>query len=690
MEMLLLARLSLSPGNPVSADTLVDELWDEAPPATARKILQKYVSGLRRRLGSDRIRSEHQGYALAIPRGAVDVGRFERLTHGARAARTSGLIGAAERLYEEALKLWRGAPLAGLATARFVIDEIDRLEELKISALEEQMEIGLALGNHRDLAPRLSELVTHHPFRERLWAAFMTALYRSGRQADALAAYRRLHRTMLDELGVEPSRALTELEERILLQDPDLATPEPEHEPRKLPLTYTSFVGRATDISKLSDWIETARLVTLIGPGGSGKTRLALEFARATKAPYPDGRWFVDLASTNDPGEIAATAAAVLGLAPEPGITIDDTLVGFLSDKHLLLILDNCEHLITSAASLANDILRACPSVSLLVTSREPLGLTGEVLFPVGPLPIPDPGEDDGGRLGENPSARLFVDRAQAADPGIRLTHDLAPTVTEICRRLDGIPLAIELAARQLHVVGPHDLRRGLLDELDLLAAPGEPDARHRTMEAAIEWGFRLLDEEQRSMFEALSVFAGSFTAEAVERVCATELAPGSGVRLLTALAGRSMVLREPRDGNARYRLLEPMRAFAVRQASIGGRIDELHRAHAEWVLELFLENDPIVGPDERERLRRLSAEHHHLTAALDWASSAVPELALRLLVAAAGYTQMVVYRFGWADDANLVLASSGDVSPELRAAALAAGALILAENLAAKEAVRS
>ena len=303
----------------------------------------------------------------------------------------------------------------------------------------------------------------------------------------------------------------------------------------------------------------------------------------------------------------------------------------------------------------------------------------GERMFPLGPMPVPAADETNPRRLETIDSVRLFVDRAGAADPGFRMSSEVAPIIAEVCRQLDGIPLAIELAARQLHVLGPQELRRGLLDHLNR-GAPGEPDERHRTMEAAIGWSFRQLNDKQRDLFLALSAFAGSFSCDAAQHVWAMD-DRNAVTHVLADLVGCSMVVRVSDEPEARYRLLEPIRDYATRQAASAGLSHDLRRSHCEWVLAVFNECSPLRGPHEREYLKRLSAEHHHLIAALDWAAAHDAELALRLLVAGVPYTQMVVYRFRWAETASLAIAEDSRIDRSLRAYALAVGSEALAEN---------
>lgn len=680
---LLLARLALSAGTQVTFDELTDALWPGEPPATARKSLQKYVSELRKLLGADSVTTEADGYSLTIDHDSLDIVRFERSLDQARAACGRGQVEEGLRLYDGAEALWRGTPMSEFADIAAIADEVRRLEELHLTAFEERMEAALAVGEDHELVSVLEDFVRKHPLRERSWGALMTALYRAGRQSDALAAYRVLRQILRDELGIEPAPEIGKLEERILIHDPSLA---PTHQRLigNLPAGYTSFVGRGKAIADLTRILGDARLATLVGPGGSGKTRLATELGRGVGVRYPDGVWFVDLAAAGDASQVLSAVSAALRVSAESGSSSEETLRSYLSTKRLLLILDNCEHVVLAVAALSNMVLNATRSVCILATSRESLGLTGEVVYRVDPLEVPHETTRDPDELSRVDSIRLFIERAAAADPDFRFSAEAAPVVAEICRRLEGLPLAVELAARQLHVIGLAELTRGLLDCLDLLAAPGAPVARHRTMQAAIEWSYLLLDEDQRRVFEVASVFPGTFTAEAVAHVSEIVHAePVSAVPILTSLVSRSMVVREVHDDETRYRLLEPNRAYAAERIAAAGSQDALHRAHALWVLDLLLEHPQILGPDERQTLRRLTAERHHLPLAFDWAIEHEPELALQMLVAAREFIGIEEFRVVWGDHLIRAVEAGRDAPRELLAAALANGAHALSDSFA-------
>lgn len=679
---LLLARLAIAAPNPVSTDALVDTIWPDEPPASARKSVQKHVSSLRRALGPETLSTEDQGYSLTLEPDAVDTHRFDHLISRGASARARGDERGAWRLYEEALQLWHGSPMDGLADRPFVADATARLQHQRLTALEDKLEAGLAIGE----APleELRDLVHRHPMRERLRACLMIVLYRSGRQAEALAQYRDLRQTLGTELGIEPSPALADLEERILLQDPHLMHKR-DRRKTNLPSTFTSFVGRDDAIDALAMLLRSARMVTLVGPGGSGKTRLAIRVAEDAVARYADGAWFIDLVAVTSPHLVEPTIAAALQVAIAPNSSVRDQLIDALDGQQTLLIIDNAEHVSNEVAGLVRALMDSTPGVTILTTSRSPLGLTGEVVWPVAPLQTPEDGADTSS-WDSIDAVRLFLDRAEAANPLLVLSPGDAPVVIEICRRLDGLPLAIELAARQLHGLSLAQLSEQLVDRLDVLAAPGEPDVRHRTMDAAIAWSYGLLSDEQRTLLGLISVFPGSFTAAAAcsvaRQVVDAEADPT--LKLLTGLVSQSMI--ELDLATDRFRLLEPIRSYARLKSNDDGHATALPRAYAHWVLELLERHSPILGPDERTSIEVLAQEHHHFPAAHSWAVEHDPELALRLVVAAMDYVAMVVYRFAWAEDMARSIAKARAARSEVRAEALAKCALALAENNADSE----
>ena len=473
-ERALVATLALNVGTPVPPAVLITALWGDDPPATAEKTLQSHVSKLRRHLGTEVIVSEPSGYVLQVDPGSVDAHRFEELLDAGGDALRDGDARTALRLLSECRALWRGEPLTDLADGAFRLGQATRLAELRLLAAERRIEAELVLGHHRETVGELEALVAEHPFREALWGQLMLALYRSGRQADALRRFQRLRRVLADELGIEPSAPIVRLESQILRQDPqlDLQPPPPPH---NLPAVISSFVGRTDDVRQVAKAVGEHRLVTLVGPGGVGKTRLALEAAREVVDSYGDGVWWIDLAAVRDPAAVPLQVATVLGATPAPGTPVLDRLASFVRVRELLLVVDNCEHLTEAVAELVTRVLEAGPDVVVLATSRAPLHLPGEFRRPVEPLELPPP-ETTGRDLALFDSVRLFSDRAfdRAALP---VDVEGLVTVGEICRHLDGIPLAIELAAARFSVLGPTELLERLSHRLDALAGAAH---RHR------------------------------------------------------------------------------------------------------------------------------------------------------------------------------------------------------------------
>ncbi|HEU4425380.1 MAG TPA: BTAD domain-containing putative transcriptional regulator, partial [Pilimelia sp.] len=472
-ELAVLALLVLNAGRVVTAETLIDALWPENPPANPGNALQGRVSKLRRALSAAGLPeafvvTRRPGYLVEIDPEQVDAHRFVRLLGEARrmAERNPG---AASRLYQEALALWRGSALPEFTDQAWARAEATRLEEMRLAATEERFDLELAAGRHTEVVAELEALVAAHPLRERLHGQLMLALYRSGRQANALAAYQRT-RTVLDtELGLDPSVELRQLEQAILRQDPKLAAPaqEPTAVSPPLPGRLTSFIGRSRELDQVAELIAEHRLVTLTGPGGVGKTSVAFEVARAADG-YPDGVWLVRLASVPDGDRLAGAVADALGVRHDGSVLpADDQLLRHLRDGVALLVLDNCEHLADACATLVERLLAFCPGLRLLTTSREPLGCAGEVQYVIVPLDIPPPGAAPT-EVSAYDAVRLFVDRARTALPDFRLDEASAEHVMRICQQLDGIPLAIELAAVRVKTLPVADLASRLHDRFGL------------------------------------------------------------------------------------------------------------------------------------------------------------------------------------------------------------------------------
>ncbi|WP_433508693.1 BTAD domain-containing putative transcriptional regulator [Nonomuraea sp. CA-143628] len=669
---LLLVRLALSAGRIVTIEELAEALWPDEQPADQANALQSLVSRLRRALpDASALALVPGGYRLDA---VTDVGEFDRLT-----ARARGESDPAARagLLRQALALWRGPALGEVATAPFATGYALRLEEARLTAVEDRAEAdltrftrhgagptqgsatrhrtdqaetpqGTAQGEGADselggLLAELGELAARHPLRERLHATHLKALHAAGRRAEALAAYEDVRRTLAAELGADPGPQLREIHLRLLRA-------EPLRRPRtNLRTPLTSFVGRAAEIAQVSARLGHSRLVTLVGPGGAGKTRLATTIAAAllnqaehrgrpangspcedrragpgAEAAYdnrpasPDGDrpptpgaepaypgpgavWLVELAPVSDPADVAQAALAALGrsIVPAGPTAPTDTighLVEALSAGHVLLVLDNCEHLVEAVARLAEELLGRCPRLRVLATSREPLGIVGEVVSPVPPLPA-------------EPAVRLFGDRVAAACPGLVLDQGL---VREVCRRLDGLPLAIELAAARLRALSLHELAVRLDDRFVLLTGGSRTALpRHQTLRAVVAWSWDLLEEPERRLAERLAVFAGGFDLAAAEHL-------GGTLDLVAALLDKSLL--QAADGG-RYRMLETIREYGLERLAGSGEIGPARVRHAAYFLRLAELAEPhLRGREQLTWIARLLAEHDNLLAALRFA----------------------------------------------------------------------
>jgi len=656
-ERALLADLLVHAGRVVSADRLVEDLWGDDPPGNPANTLQGRVSALRRALGTagaGLVVTRPPGYVLEADPGQVDAARFDRLV--GEAGRAAG--DAAAGPLAEALGLWRGPALAEFADQPWAQAEAARLEELRLGAVEALVELRLAAGDHTGLVGELEGLVAEHPTRERLRGQLMVALYRSGRQADALEVYQATRAVLAEELGIDPSPGLQRLQQAILVQDPALEAATPRQQPRhNLPERLTSLVGRSEELREAAKLVEQHRLVTVTGPGGAGKTSLAVELARRLAAGYPDGVWLAELAALRDPALLGEVVAVTLGLGEEPagpGVAppaVTERLASFVADKGLLLVLDNCEHLVEACAGLARRLLQAGPAVRVLATSREVLGVPGEVVWPVPPLAVPGVADPDVARprlstadglapemLAGYDAVRLFVERATAADPGFVLDSTSAPVVAELCRRLDGLPLAIELAAARVRALPPAEQAARLGDRFRLLAGGGRAtDPRQQTLRATIDWSWELLDDADRRLLRRLSVFSGGWTVAAAEAVCGGDgLEPGEVLNGLFRLVDRSLVVAAGGDP-ARFRLLETLRAYGAERLAEAGETQAVAARHTAWYLELA--EEAAGHRTARPWLRRVAADYDNLRAALDRAVAAPdPDTALRLAGALGWY----------------------------------------------------
>jgi predicted ATPase/DNA-binding SARP family transcriptional activator len=596
----LLAQLLLQPNQPVSNDRLIDGIWGESPPASAQNALQVHVHALRSALGADRIVTRPPGYLVRVELDELDVDRFERLA----AARADDL--------RAALALWRGPALADLAYEPFAQAAAARLDESRLAVLEARIDLDLAAGRHATLVGELDALVASHPHRERLQSQRIVALYRSGRQADALGAYRAA-RDALDELGLEPSPELRALERRILEHDPSLAaTPTSSGQTPAGP--GADLIGRDLELAAVTGLLrrEDTRLVTLTGPGGTGKTSLALA-ASASLGGAP----FVDLAPVADASLVIPTIAARLGIDEEQGTEPIATVAGALEGRgRVFAVVDNLEHLPGSFADIAA-LLDAAPQLQLLATSRGPLHIALEHEYRVPPLGVPDASAADRDSVSAAAAVRLYVERAREVVPEFDVTEANAEAIAGITRALDGLPLAIELAAARMRVLGVEGTRRRLGEALALLTrtAPDLPE-RQRSIRATVAWSVELLDPDARHVLAALSVFPAGATLEALEAVVdqGSDVAAALEALLDASLASSSLAVSEPR-----FTMLETIRAYASTELARDERGDELRRRQLEWAITLASDDgEPRYWTRGTDWLDRVEPELPNVRAALE------------------------------------------------------------------------
>ncbi|WP_405658073.1 AfsR/SARP family transcriptional regulator [Streptomyces sp. RK9] len=728
----LLAALALRADRTTPVETLIDDIWADTPPADAPAALQALVGRLRRALGHDAIASGPGGYRLITPPDAVDLHRFERLTREGTTALARDDPATAARVLREALALWHGPALADLPDRTAAT----RPEARRQEATRARVEADLLLGHAPDVVPELKALTADQPYDEALRALLIRALRDAGRGADALAAYEDARRTLAEGLGTDPGPELRALHAQLLAEPSKPSKPSQPGEAREAqgearadasneaaprptrptdskhptgttpPSTprppterqgnlrprLTSFVGREPELGAIRSDMQRARLVTLTGPGGSGKTRLAEEAA----AGHPSA-WLAELAPLDRPEAVPGAVVSALGLRETVLMTSELTipqgdplalLVEYCAPRSLLLILDNCEHVIGAAAELAETLLTRCPGLTIVATSREPLGVPGECVRPVEPLP-PDPAH------------RLFAERAEAVRPGFDAAGD-ADAVAEICRRLDGLPLAIELAAARLRLLTPRQIADRLDDRFRLLTSGARTVLpRQQTLRAVVDWSWDLLDAAERTVLREVSVFAGGWDLEAAEAVCS-----GSAADLVGALVDKSLVVADAYDaagegGRAdgarpgmRYRLLETIHEYATERAAETPELRaEAERRHSAYVRALIDTAEPqLRSAGQLPWIHRLGTELDNIRAALHRSvESRDEELATALVLGLGWFWWLRNYRTEGAEWVGRALALTlppGTVDPSgAGVSSLTAGAAGLDADLADEDA---
>jgi predicted ATPase/DNA-binding SARP family transcriptional activator len=628
----LVVRLALAGGRAVEQSVLLDAIWAEELPAGPAHALQALVSRLRRTLGSaGDVTQLAGGYRLDVDATDVDALRFEQLAAAGRDRLRAGDPDAAAAVLGEAVALWGDRPGAEPTVVAAVAPAAaTRLAHASIETVADLAEAELALGRAEETAARLTALLAERPVHERAAALLMDALAAQGRQAEALARYERFRETLADELGTDPGAALRERHLRLLRAErpaPTTDTAERE-EPSNLPAPLTSFIGRDDDLARIDTLLATGRLVTVLGPGGAGKTRLAIEAARRHHREYRDGAWLIDLASVTEPNKVGGALLVAIGLRGSALFEASaklrsdpvgelDVLADQLDGRESLLVMDNCEHLIDAVAHLISALLARCAGLRVLATSREPLAIDGEALVPLGPLPLPEP-DADVQQTRRAASVRLFTERAAAVRPGFDVDEHNLGEVLRIVRSLDGMPLALELAAARLRTLSLADLADGLSDRFRMLTT-GSRTAfpRHRTLRAVIAWSWDLLGADARTVAERIAVLPGGVTPASATAVCTgTAVSDRDIPELLAGLVDRSLLQLAPDTG--RYRMLETIREYGLESLAGQGTLTGVRDLAAHHFAEQVARYDPLLrGPEQLHALSVLRAEHDNVLAAL-------------------------------------------------------------------------
>ena len=679
----LLIRLAVDAGAAVSADELVDAVWPDDPPAHAANALQALVSRARKALGdSATVASAGSGYRLAAAPEDVDVHRFATLADLGRQQLRSGRPAEARELLDEALSLWRGDPLAEAGDAEYAAPLIVRWQETKLQALTDRTAAAIELGDGAGQVVRLHELIAAHPLRGDLTELLMQALHATGRTPEALAAYASHRMLLADELGTDPATALQQLHLELLRADP-----QPTSRRSNLPTALTKFVGRSDEVARLEKLLAEARLVTIVGPGGAGKTRLATELILRETAACDTKTWFVDLAPVTEMTGVVQAFGGVMGVLdrhiidiPGERAVVDplERLADSLRQSDAILLVDNCEQVLEAAAGVIEHLLHTCPRLKVLATSREPLGIAGEGLSVLAPLPLPAQGSTAADAM-RQPAVQLFVERAQDASADFTLDEGSLDSVVAIVRTLDGLPLALELAAARLRVLPLAEVERRLSDRFALLTGGSRTAMpRHQTLHAVVAWSWDLLTDAERLLLERLAVFPSGASAESAAAVCSDDVVVRRQVpALLDALVDKSL-LKVTYDGQLRYRMLDTIRAYGLEQLAERDEDRRARRAHAEYFSSLVEQLEPVLrAADQLDALAVLRTERDNVIGALrSYADDNAADAAVRLTFNLVWYWTMLGEHVEATYWCRVALDVPGD--PDPRRAAVLAGVMTI------------
>ena len=703
----LLIRLAVEVPRPVSQATLVEALWGEEPPLDPANALQSLVSRLRRGLGdADVVVQMPGGYRLNVERDDVDMHRFADTARRGRDALRGGQLDAAVESLREALASWHGPTPEGWGDTTDSAAHQARLCEQRLDVTADLIEAEIALGRHADVVAELETLASQFPLRERFVGLLMHSLAGAGRQAEALARYERLRGELAEELGVDPSADLQSIHLAVLRGELG-ATPRPDDDRARthdgvrrsnVKTALTSFVGRDDEVERIGKLLDEVRLITLVGPGGAGKTRLATVAVTAILDRVPDGVWLAELAPVTDPADVASAVLDAFGLRDATLVDYNRTtstmsrrdvtsrLLEVLSGRNTVLVLDNCEHVLDAAARLADDLLAQCPELRIVTTSREPLGIVGESLVAVPPLPQPATGASPEQALA-HPAVRLFVDRAVAVAPTFVVDAATVGPVIEIVHRLDGLPLAIELAAARLRSLPVDEVATRLSDRFRLLTGGSRTAMpRHRTLRAVVEWSWDLLTEPERLLADRLAVFAGDISPVEAIAVCSDDTLPAPTVdELLLSLVDKSLLQVSTLDGGRRYRMLETIREFGLEQLADRDEVATMRRRHAARFAALVREAAPFVRSSAQlEWMARLEAERENILAGLRFLCDAgEAQAALDLALEMSTYWMLTGRSSDVASWTGFALEANGDADPisRLGAEALHTISLVTADD---------